>query len=201
MFFAQNGGHPHSLAPVSLPYPQPGGDIGPMGWIRALKLHPHHFLRRSQYPDPGDLVMSPFQKGRKPGRRLQHLSMPILWILGTPLPILSCLFVGACSDSVTRVEGSLGGIEVTTVTESPSVLPDSFTVLLNGSAAGRIGRDDTYVIPFLPPGNYLVELVDEWKGCWLGCNVRPVTVESKENVPTTFLIRCKGEPEVPPSAG
>ncbi len=141
----------------------------------------------------GELRKSFSSEGPGPGL------LPSVSSLLLVAPVLLGLAVQGCDDPIARVEDSLGGIEVTTLTESPSNLPDSFTVLLNGAVAGRVGRNDVYVIPFLPPGGYLVELRDEWEGCWLGVNLRPVTVEARENVPTTFLIRCRGEPRLPES--
>jgi len=113
------------------------------------------------------------------------------------LVVIPGLFIlQACDDSVARPESQLGGIEITTTTVSPTELPDSFTVLLNGSEAGRMGRDDIYVVPYLPAGKYLVELEDNWEGCWFGSNRRTITVEARDTVPITYLIRCEGEPSL-----
>lgn len=123
--------------------------------------------------------------------RGSQVPVSVLLLLCPILPALQ-----GCHESVGPTESQLGGIEVTTLTESPTSLPDSFTVLLNGAEAGRVGPNDVYVIPYLPPGNYLVELKDEWEGCWLGVNPRPVTVEPKHDLPITYLVRCSGEPSL-----
>ena len=98
--------------------------------------------------------------------------------------------VFGCDSSSKAVAPNLGTIEVTTLTEGAGVLPDSFTVLLDMARSGSVAANGTYTIPFLPPGDYQVALLEESENCFYGVNARTVTVEPDETTPTTFLVRC-----------
>jgi hypothetical protein len=126
--------------------------------------------------------------GRHPGSCSRLPAAGILFILGLVLPLPA---LEGCSDSSPSADSTLGGIEVTTVTDGDGAFPDSLRVLLDGGYAGSMGPNDEFMIPFLPPGSYGVALADEWEGCWMGKNLRFVTVEAKLTTPTTFLIRCR----------
>ena len=104
---------------------------------------------------------------------------------------LALLAPTGCDSPTETGESVLGKIEVTARSEGEGPLPDSFVVLLNGATAGTMGPNDTYTIPFLPPNQYVVGLQEESENCWFGLNPRTVTVEAKETLPTTFLVRCR----------
>lgn len=126
--------------------------------------------------------------GPRPGSCSRRRVVGILCVsaLVLPLPALE-----GCSDASPSPNSTLGGIEVTTVTDGDGTFPDSLRVFLDGGYAGSMGPNDEFLIPFLPPGSYGVALADEWEGCWMGKNLRFVTVEANKTSPTTFLVRCR----------
>jgi hypothetical protein len=99
--------------------------------------------------------------------------------------------LGGCDSSSKTVAPNLGTIEVTTLTEGPGLLPDSFTVLLDMAPSGSVAANGIYTIPFLPRGDYRVALREDSENCFYGVNARTVTVEPDETTPTTFLVRCQ----------
>lgn len=114
-----------------------------------------------------------------------------------PLLVTCCLAAGAFGalvgcDSPTEADPpNLGAIEVTTLTEGPGILPDSFLVLLNHGLSGTMAVNGTYTIPFLPRGAYQIALLEEAENCFYGANARNLTVEPNKTTPTTFLVRCR----------
>lgn len=133
----------------------------------------------------------PHSRSREPASTRPLFSLlrrSTLGILGS-LGALGAL--EACDEPSPAVESTLGGIEVTTVTDGDRTFPDSLRVFLDAGYAGSMGPNDTFTIPYLPPGSYGVALADEWEGCWMGKNLRFVTVEARSTTPTTFLIRCR----------
>ncbi|MGW8266823.1 MAG: hypothetical protein ACWGSQ_10665 [Longimicrobiales bacterium] len=114
----------------------------------------------------------------------------------TPIVLTAVLAAGAlctlfgCESSSRAIVPNLGTIEVTTLTEGPGLLPDSFTVLLDMERSGTVAANGIYTIPFLPAGDYVVALLEDSENCFYGANARTVTVEAEETSPTTFLVRC-----------
>jgi hypothetical protein len=109
-------------------------------------------------------------------------------VLITSLLLLSAW---ACSSPTQEVDSVLGAIKVTVMLEGDAALPDSLVVLFNGDVSGTVGDNGIYNIPYLPPGEYLISLRDEWENCWLRNNHRPVTVERRETSETTFIVQCQ----------
>lgn len=126
--------------------------------------------------------------GLRPGSCSRLRTVGILFVSGLVVPVSG---LEGCNDSSPSPNSTLGGIEVTTVTDGEGTFPDSLRVFLDGGYAGSMGPNDVFLIPFLPPGSYGVALADEWEGCWMGHNLRFVTVEANETSPTTFLVRCR----------
>jgi hypothetical protein len=104
---------------------------------------------------------------------------------------VTLLTLVACSSPVEGVPSTLGGIEVTVMSVGEGALPDSLVVLLNGSISGVVEANDVYTIPYLPADGYLISLRDEWEGCWVRNNNRPVQVERHKVAGTTFIVQCR----------
>lgn len=105
--------------------------------------------------------------------------------------LFSFLVLWGCGSDEATNPPSFGVIHVTALTEGQEAAPDSFTVLLNWDRSGRIEANGTFVIPFLPRGDYQVALLEEQATCFYGTNARMVTVVPNDTTFTTFLVRCQ----------
>lgn len=105
--------------------------------------------------------------------------------------VLLFLLVAACDTPVKPDIPSMGFIEVTTIAEGADLVPDSFTVQIDGSRSGAVAPRGTFLIKALPRGDYMVGLSGGENACRFSANPRRVSVTPNETATTTFLVWCR----------
>ncbi|MFL5459338.1 MAG: hypothetical protein ACJ8AY_01535, partial [Gemmatimonadales bacterium] len=89
----------------------------------------------------------------------------------------------------------VGSIQVTTASTGPA--PESYTLLLDGTAQGSVAASTTRTVPSIAAGDHAVGLADVPANCSVAeSNPQPVTVIMGGTAPVTFTIACTPAPPV-----
>ncbi|HVQ47801.1 MAG TPA: hypothetical protein VMS62_13315 [Gemmatimonadales bacterium] len=89
----------------------------------------------------------------------------------------------------------VGSIQVTTASTGPA--PESYTLLLDGTAQGTIAASTTQTVPSIAAGEHAVGLADVPANCSVAeSNPQPVTVIMGGTASVTFTITCTPAPPV-----
>ena len=89
----------------------------------------------------------------------------------------------------------VGSIQVTTASTGPA--PESYTLLLDGTAQGTVAASTTQTVPGIAAGEHAVGLADVPANCSVAeTNPQPVTVIMGGTASVTFTITCTPAPPV-----
>ncbi|MFL5533240.1 MAG: hypothetical protein ACJ8BC_14840 [Gemmatimonadales bacterium] len=89
----------------------------------------------------------------------------------------------------------VGSIQVTTASTGPA--PESYTLLLDGTAQGSVAASTTRTVPSIAAGDHAVGLADVPANCSVAeSNPQPVTVILGATASVTFTITCTPAPPV-----
>ena len=107
------------------------------------------------------------------------------------LLLLAVLGGTSCDGTAPRPGGSPGGLAL--VTTTGGIQPDSngYTIMLDGTAQGSIGPNDSLTLPDVGAGSHAVELSDIQFNCaTLGQFTRTVSVSNDAEAVVNYSVAC-----------
>jgi len=107
------------------------------------------------------------------------------------LLLLAALGGMSCDGTAPGPGGSPGGLGLVTTTGGIQPDSDGYTIMLDGTAQGRIGPNDSLTLPDVGTGSHAVELSDIQFNCaTLGQFTRTVSVSNDAEAVVDYSVAC-----------
>jgi hypothetical protein len=107
------------------------------------------------------------------------------------LLLLMVMAAGACDSTSPGNAGSTGGLSLVTATAGVESDQDGYSMVVDGTARGRIGPNDSLTVPGINEGSHTVELSGiEFNCATLGQFTRTVSVTSDAESMVKYSVAC-----------
>jgi Tol biopolymer transport system component len=105
--------------------------------------------------------------------------------------LLAAIGSASCDSTAPGTGSSPGGLAVVTSTAGVQPDNDGYTIMVDGTAHGAIGPNDSLSVEGVDPGSHAVELADiEFNCATLGQFTRTVSVGSNEGAVVDYSVAC-----------